>query len=286
MKLNKKIILASLFALAFASYTFAQVKVSLTIQANVQNAQVYIDDNLAGYASPNLSLLIFPGTYTIRVVKNGYQEYRTTITAAATPITLFATLSGGTPQTPSTPSTPPAPSTPSSPSTPPYSPPYTLPPPITIPEPGFQLSIDANIDGARVYIDNVYVGITPYRVTQYRGGHVIRISAPGYADYVESLYLYRSTVLNAYLSPLPVSYEIRLPDNLQLEWRTNNKYHDKFQAVQLYLDNKRLDSLRGELLPGLHTIAIDYYNLHLEDSFDIKPGQPVILQLGLGVKVY
>ncbi|HQL16846.1 MAG TPA: PEGA domain-containing protein, partial [Rectinema sp.] len=74
MKLNKKIILASLFALAFASYTFAQVKVSLTIQANVQNAQVYIDDNLAGYASPNLSLLIFPGTYTIRVVKNGYQE--------------------------------------------------------------------------------------------------------------------------------------------------------------------------------------------------------------------
>ena len=277
MKSHGKIALASLILLAFASHTFAQVKVSLTVQANVQNAQVYIDDNLAGYASPNLSLLIFPGTYTIRVVKDGYQEYRTTITAGTAPITLFATLSGGTPQTPSTPS---------SPSTPPSPPPYTLHPPITIPEPGFQLSIDANIDGARVYIDNVYVGITPYRVTLYRGGHVIRISAPGYADYTESLYLYRSMALSAYLSPLPIAYEIRLPDNLQLEWKTNNKYHDKFQGIELSFDGRRLDSLRGEILPGRHTIALDYYNLRLEDTFEVEPGRPVTLQLGLEVRVY
>ncbi len=60
MKLNKKMILANIFAIAFASNTVAQIKVSLIIQTNVQNAQVYINDSFAGFASPNLSLLIFP----------------------------------------------------------------------------------------------------------------------------------------------------------------------------------------------------------------------------------
>jgi len=118
MKLNKKIILASLFALAFASNTVAQIKVSLIIQTNVQNAQVYINDSFAGFASPNLSLLIFPGTYTIRVAKDGYQEYKTTISAGTTPINIFAILSEGTPQTPPSPSRPPTPSTPFNPPTP------------------------------------------------------------------------------------------------------------------------------------------------------------------------
>jgi len=208
---NMTIVLASFCMLIFAagSDVFAQTKVALTIQTNVSNAQVYINDNLAGYASPTLSILLFPGVYTVRVAKDGYQEYRTTINVVSAPISIYATLGHSTPSNPPSPSMPPSPPTP--------------PPPPPIPAPGYQLYIDSNIDGARVYIDNVYVGRTPYQGTWHRGGYVIRITAPGYNDYVDSIYLYRSMTINAHLSPLPVPYEIRLPDELELESKSRRQ---------------------------------------------------------------
>ncbi len=113
ISIKRKFFLAVVAMLAAGSLIFAQVKVSLTIRSNVSGAQVYLNNNLAGSTSPNLSLQVFPGTYTIRVVKAGYSEFRTSIVAVQSPITIIANLKGGTPQTPpSTPQTPPTPSYP------------------------------------------------------------------------------------------------------------------------------------------------------------------------------
>jgi hypothetical protein len=341
--MRKKILLGVLVFLVLGGLTFAQAKVSLTIQCNQSGAQIYLNDNLVGYTAPNFSLSIFPGTYTIRVVKDGFPEFRTKVVAAQSPITIVANLGGATPQTPQAPAPGPIQPMPPTPSSPPLKPP-------TPPSPVWQLSIDANINGARVYIngsyagttpfaislrpgtysigvslggyedytttlrlngpyhiyarlsplqlpvyidavntpganiyrDSAYIGTTPYRGTWPRGTYVVRITAPGYADYVERVFVDGSTNLQVSLSPLPVEYEIKLPDNFSNSWEKPGKFNE----MELFIDGVRLNRLRGTIMPGAHTLTMTYRDLRFENEFTVGPGKPATIELFLGVRVY
>ncbi|MCE5255501.1 MAG: PEGA domain-containing protein [Spirochaetaceae bacterium] len=340
--MRKKIIIASLILLALGSLAFAQAKVQLTVQCDQTGAKVYLNDNLAGYTSPYLSLSIFPGNYTIRVVKDGFSEYRTNFTAFQSPITIVAHL-GGSPQTPPAPPFPPA--TPVAPITP-----VVPTPPAAPPTPIYQLTIDANIDGARVYLNGSYAGITPfsaslpkgsysivvrldgyedysrtvrlssayhfratltplqypvyinavnvsdasiyrdytyvgtapYRGTWSLGSYLVRISAPGYAEYSERIYVNGPVNLQVSLSSLAVDFEIKLPESFSSSW----KKLGKFNEVEVYLDGMRLDSLRGKAMPGTHRITLVYRDLRLEGDFQLLPGKPATIEFSLGVNVY
>jgi hypothetical protein len=269
ISIKRKFFLAVVAMLAAGSLIFAQVKVSLTIRSNVSGAQVYLNNNLAGSTSPNLSLQVFPGTYTIRVVKAGYSEFRTSIVAVQSPITIIANLKGGTPQTP--PSTPQAPPTPS----------YPVPSP-SLPSPTGRLFIDAGISGARVYINGAYAGTTPYQGVWQRGNYTVRISASGYADYTERVFVDGNTRLNISLSPLTVEYEIKLPDSFSNAWEKPANFND----LELYIDGNRLDRLQGRIRPGRHTFVLTYRNLRFEDDFEVDPGRPVTIELFLGIRVH
>lgn len=336
--MRKRILFVALALLALGSLGFAQAKISLTIQSNQSGARVYLNDNLAGYTSPNFSVSVFPGTYTIRVVKDGFPEFRTKVVALQNPIIIVANL-GGSPQTPPT---PPAPIPPSP---KPVSP--SLPGP---PSPSYRLSIDANVRGARAYIngsyagttpfavslppgtysisirldgyedytttlrlsgpyylyatlsslqfsvyinavnvpgasiyrDSTYIGNTPYRGTWARGSYLIRITAPGYADYAERTFVDGSTNMQVTLTPLPVDYEIRIPGNFMPSWKKSAKFND----LEIYLDGMRLESLYGKTMPGTHKIALVYKDLRLENDFEIEPGKPATIELSLGINVY
>ncbi len=270
MNAKRKILLAAMAMLAAGGLAFAQVKVSLTVRCNLSGAQVYLDNNLAGYTSPDLSLQVFPGTYAIRVVKAGYSEFKTSVVAVQGPITIIANLVGGTPQTPPTPPSPQMPPTPSIPA-----------PSPGLPSPTGRLFIDAGINGASIYINGAYVGTTPYQGIWPRGYYKVRISAPGYADYVDSVFVDGYTRLSIALSPLTVEYEITLPDGLSDAWEKPGKFND----LELYLDGNRLERLTGRIRPGKHRLVLIYRDLHFEDDFEVSPGEPVRLELFLGLKV-
>jgi serine/threonine protein kinase/WD40 repeat protein len=66
--------------------------VSVTINSNPTGAIVYVNGEQKGMTPLTLSLL--PGTYSIKLIKNGYQEYNTQITVkVGQPVTINPTLS-------------------------------------------------------------------------------------------------------------------------------------------------------------------------------------------------
>jgi hypothetical protein len=270
MKFKGKIFFATLTMFIAGTLVFAQVKVSLTILCNTSGAQVYLNDNLAGSTSPNLTLQVFPSTYTIRVAKAGFNEFRTTVAAVQSPITIIVNLKEAIPQTPS-PSLPPS-----------YQP---VPPPSLIsPSPTGRLFIDADIRGATVFINGAYAGTTPYQGVLQRGNYVVRISAPGYADYTDRVFVDGYTRLSISLSPLTVEYEIKLPKIFSNHGNDFDKPGDS--EMQLYIDGNRLEHLHGRTTPGKHIMTLIYRNLRLEDEFEVFPGRPVTIELSLDVKVY
>lgn len=340
--MKKKFSIALLILLALGSLVFAQAKVQVTVQCDQVGARVYLNGNLAGYTSPNLSFSVFPGSYTLSVVKDGFAEYQTTFTAFQSPVVIVARLSGS-PQTPPAPTPPPA--TPVSPGvpTPPAAPPV---PPVQ----NCRLTIDTNVDGARVYIngsfagttpfsttlpkgsysvvlrldgyeefartvrltssytltanlvpyqfpvfinainvpnasiyrDYTYVGNAPYKGTWGFGSYVVRISAPGYMEYSERIFVNGPVNLQVSLSPLMVDFEIKLPESFSSSW----KKLGKFGELEVYLDGARLDSLRGKTMPGTHRITLVYRDLRLEGDCQILPGKSATIEFSLGVAVY
>jgi hypothetical protein len=55
----------------------------------------------------------------------------------------------------------------------------------------FNLGVSANIRGAKVYVDDKYLGAAPVRRKLSEGEHVVKVTAPGFEDYVENVNLSR-----------------------------------------------------------------------------------------------
>jgi len=276
MKLRRKALLAALVLLVAGSLIYAQAKVTIAIQCNTFGAQVYINDNYAGTTSPNFTLQVFPGRYSIRVVKGGFAEFRTDVNASQSPLVVIANLRELSPQIPP----------PSSPSIPPTT--QLIPPPNLAPAaPNGRLIIDAGISGAFVFIDGAYVGNTPYQGLLRRGTYAVRVSAPGYSDYTERVFVDNYTRLDVALSPPPVGYQIRIPF-IAAEHPNQGNNFDRLDVgdLKLYIDGKRVDRLNGEIFPGSHTITLLYKQLRLENDFVIQAGRPATIELSLGVRVY
>ncbi|HWR10193.1 MAG TPA: PEGA domain-containing protein [Rectinemataceae bacterium] len=340
--MRKRALLSMLVLLvALPGFVFAQAKTSLNVQSNQSGARVYLNDKLAGYASPNFSTLVVPGNYTITVTKDGFSEFKTTINVGNSPVTIFANLSGKPSQPIPPPSQPPQPPRPQQPN-PPNPQPF---PPIA----RHQLSIESNVDGAQVYLNGAYAGRTPfvsylhpgtysillrldgyeeysrtvnlggsyqiratlspislpvfinaanvsgaslyrdstfignlpYRGDWMPGNYTLRIVAPGYADYVDRVFLNGPLTIQVSLSPLIVDYQIAIPEL----FATLAGRPIRFQDVAVYLDGRRLDSPFGKALPGTHRITLLLGDLRFEADFELLPGKIASIEPFLGVNI-
>ena len=202
---------------------FAQAKTSLNIQSNQTGARVYINDNLAGYTTPSFSTLVVPGLYRIRVAKDGFPEFKTTVVVGQSPITIVAYLGGSAPPT-------------------------HQPPQPPIPQPGPQmsshmLSIDTNIGGAQVYINGGFAGITPFVTYLHQGNYYVVIRLDGYEDYTKNVNLGGSYRIHASLKPLSLPIYIDA---------TN------VPGAAIYRDSSLIGSApyRGNWMPGSYSIRI------------------------------
>lgn len=301
----------------------AQAKTALTIQSNVNGARVYIEDKLAGYTNPNFSVLLLPGTYKVRVSMDGYPDFSTTVVLGNTPVTIIATL-GNTPVPPAPPPPPPPPRAHllqiqsnvagaqvyingSYAGTVPFAVSYPAGSyQIEVRAPGydsyfrtvqltgpvsffasllratFPVSINLNNNiRAAVYIDDSYVGQTPYYGFLSPGSYTIRISATGYRDYVERIRVNGPMTLQIVLQPALVEYEVRLPQSFMDMFGRKLDMKD----FDIYIDNKYQKSLRGVLEPGTHTLAIEFRNFRFETQFEVRLGNPVVIEPFFGVMV-
>ncbi|MCX7023512.1 MAG: PEGA domain-containing protein [Spirochaetes bacterium] len=169
--------------LASSGALFAQNKTSLNIICNQVGAQVLIDGKLAGYTTPNFSFLLPAGNRTITVTKAGFQDFVQTLKVTNNPITLNVNLvpKGA-----------------------------VAPPPQVLKH---VLTVNANVNGAQVILNNIQAGITPFQTNLAPGSYSLVVRANGYSDYSQNLTINGNTTVNAMLQAMtaPLSINVNVP---------------------------------------------------------------------------
>lgn len=302
----------------------AQARTSLNIQSNQNGAQVYLNGSPQGYATPSFSALVTPGLYQIRLTKNGYSEFKTTVVVGQSPITIVATLT-------------------------PFSPPPAPPPPPPPAPAQYQFSINSSVVGARVYLNGIYMGLTPFFSFVAPGTYSVLVSYDGYVTYEDTVRLFSPYQIYAEMAPLaypvyinvpsipgagiyrdsvfmgaapyrgtwaPGTYSIRvaapgyadylekrtLSGPLTLQIALNQAFVDyeikipvffshkngkplQFKDFEVYLDGKRLSAPFGKTTAGSHKIVFVFDSLRFEGDFELPSGKTAYIEPYLGVSV-
>ncbi|MDD1715686.1 MAG: PEGA domain-containing protein [Methanolinea sp.] len=121
----------------------------LQVSSSPSGAGVYVNGDYMGFTPPDdlLDIELSPGSYTVLVKKPGYQDYSSTQTIqAGKKVQVLATLQPG-----------------------------------TIPSAGASAEVSSTPSGADVYVNNVYLGLTPLSLHNVTAGtYTIEIRLEGY----------------------------------------------------------------------------------------------------------
>ena len=211
--MKRKIVLFLLLAAFLATGlvpAFAQARGAFSIICNVTGARVYLNGELAGYTKPTFSALLKPGTYRVRITMERYQPFETVINMSSGPLNLPVNLvpEGGVIQRPGR----------------------------------FNLTVTSNVAGAQVYVNNAPVGSAPLSMQVDRGNYSVRVSAPGYQDYLASVNVSGPTGGNAVLQG----------DQFQLGVNSN------VAGAQVFVNNALVGSAPyvGSFAPGSYALRV------------------------------
>jgi hypothetical protein len=154
---------------------------------------------------------------------------------------------------------------------------------------GFVLSINANVPGAAVTVNNVAKGGVPYSELLPPGTYSVRVSANGYQDYIGNVTLDHAVPLNVQLQPalLPstlsfvISPAFRDPDS---------RGNDPQSQVRIFIDNKLAnpgrDLDRIPVTPGRHVVRVasGAFSQQLGE-LNVQPGMSYIIEISMAMNV-
>jgi hypothetical protein len=151
----------------------------------------------------------------VRVTMDGYRPFDTVIRMTSRPLTLNVMLDpeGATQKPP--------------------------PPP---PSRNFTLTVTTNVARAQVYLNNAPVGAAPLSLQVERGSYSVRVSAPGYQDYLAAVNVRGNTAVNAVLES----------NLLQLRVNCN------IVGAQVFLNNSLVGTTphTGAYAPGSYAVRV------------------------------
>lgn len=246
--------------------TLQPITNTLTVNSNVNDAAVYINNDLKGTAP--LRLTLSPGRYTVRVIAPGHTEFsqvvdlnrtmtiganleaithslRVTANINGASVYVNNDLKGNTPTTVQL-------------NAGRYSVRVTAPgyvdhsqavdlsqdisvsatlQPIT-----YTLSVNSSVNGAAVYVDNNRSGNAPASVTLEPGNYTVRVEADGYVDFSQSVELSRNTTVSATLQL--ITYTLSVSSNVS--------------GAAVFIDNNRTGNAPASatLKPGNYTVKV------------------------------
>jgi hypothetical protein len=160
---------------------------------------------------------------------------------------------------------------------------------VTLEPSGYLLSVNADVKGALIVVNNFAKGALPYAESLPPGTYSVKVSAPGYVDYVASINLDRPLAVNVQLQAmiLPSTLTFVIPPAfLDPEMKPN----DSEGRVKIYVDNKLANPKREmdkiAVLPGRHRIRISSgaFSMQLGD-ITVQPGMSYILEIAIDMKV-
>lgn len=172
---------------------------TLNVSSNVSGASVFVDDRLVG-RTPLSRVAIAAGNRAIRVSANGYSDYVTNVSVRGNETVNVTANLGQIVRTGT-------------------------------------LSVNSNVAGAEVFIDNRRAGRTPINISDLNAGsYSIRITAPNYSDYASSVTVQagRTTNVNANLIQVVRQVTVTVRSNVD--------------QGEVYLDGTRVGSLNNGVL--------------------------------------
>ena len=153
---------------------------------------------------------------------------------------------------------------------------------------GFLLTVNANVNNATVTVNNVVKGPTPYSEYYAPGSYTVRVSAPGFVDYLASVALDRPIALNVQLQRVsPSTLTVAIPPALV---DPDMRQGDPQGQVRVFVDNRLVNARREMtnivILPGRHRIRIasGAFSVQLGELM-VQPGMSYIIEVGMDLKV-
>lgn len=191
---NLRSFLVLLISLLVVGAVSAQARASLTVIASEGPAQVLLSGRVVGVANPSLTVQMPAGRYDLVVRKPGMPEFRRRIALGPEGLTVQAQLGAPQSAAPLPRDARPQPAQPMR--------PQPAPAPVTEMH---QVSVSANVAGAQVSVNGVFVGQAPIILTLADGSYQLSISAAGFQEFRTNLFVSGPVSFPVALSPLPVA---------------------------------------------------------------------------------
>jgi hypothetical protein len=152
---------------------------------------------------------------------------------------------------------------------------------------GFMLTVNANVPEAELLVNNVAKGPIPYSELLPGGRYSLRVTAPGFNDFLANVALDKAMTVNAQLQPEAPTLTLVIPPAfMDPELRPN----DPLPPVRIYVDN-RLVNPKNELdrvpvAQGKHKVRIvsGIFSFQLGE-ITFQPGFSYIIEASLDMKV-
>jgi hypothetical protein len=151
----------------------------------------------------------------------------------------------------------------------------------------YQVSIESNIRGALVLVNGTQVGQTPFVSMMPMGNYAILVRAPGYSDYQAQIAVNGNQSINAFLQPMLASWQLRLPEGILN--REGRQGQSRDRDIQVFVDGILQADARGpiaaagQLAPGRHVIRIVSGGLAIEGQVDVQSGKSYVFEPFAGI---
>lgn len=144
----------------------------------------------------------------------------------------------------------------------------------------FQLTINSNVKGAKVFINGNPQGMTSYSSDLQPGTYKIRVSEFGYRDFRTTVNLNSNQNIYAELQPAYAKAQVNIPSSI-----LNKRDKGAASKVEVYLDGNRQKGFSFQVNPGQHRIRIETGGFSIEQTFNFKPGQNYTIEPNLGLSI-
>lgn len=302
-----------MFCLLFlgAAGLFAQATALLTVEASEGPAQVILNGKLMGIANPKYVGRVSPGTYDLLVRKTGLPEFRQKITIPAGGLTVRAQLgaaqvlpapqpvkqlftlsiSANAPNAQVSVNGAPMGNAPinvsvetgiyrvqiSAPGYEPYDANVSVNNntnlAATLKQQAGKLTISANVIGAEVYLNNIKAGVIPFTTELPFGSYNLKITAPGYQDYVAGIVVSGPQNIIINLVPLMATVRLNISDRF-----FGKQHKNPMGLIDFYVDNIKQKDFTVSVVPGTHNFKLEFGVIALETTLVVEAGKTYTLE--------
>ena len=132
----------------------------------------------------------------------------------------------------------------------------------------YRLSIRANVEGARVFVDGENEGIAPVNLELPPDRYTLRITASGYNNHVQNIILGEDLILNVRLAAATATIRVAIPNNM-----LNSNVRSPKRLIQILVDGEEQEEDEFELAAGTYTIGFVTGGIEIEREVEIKAGE-------------